>query len=929
MGLSSARQLPKLWKALQQGKPLSEAATQKLRTATKTEPKVKPEATVKPEVDPSAKAKPVEGELVDDVVDEPEIRNEPDPEEPETFERDKGVATQEDAGRIVESIEKPTPADPTTNINFERMDTVEDLDSMIDEASEINLEAGQHPPRDSLAAMEGRAEEYSLQDIIGHDPVKKGVMLPEKAVASRNLLVELGEKLFKQAKAIKGNGLHVTDDDLFDFRQNVGKYRAVLAVVEGQTRLAGQLLGSFRIPAKNKGMVRDFHVSEMMEEMGGRDVAMKLADNIAMQTSLKGVTDQAKQGWLAKSWRVLEQFRYNAMLSGPDTHLRNFIGNSAALLGKIVETPFVSAVGKARKSVFKAKDVGPSEDYVRMTESIAQLMALPVGAIDGMKLAWKSLKDPNFALGAKKTGNELDRRFALSNSEWSQTNPIAKGVAFLVDVAFINGATRALTAGDNFFKAMAYQMEKSSLALRRGMNEGLTGDELITRVESLMKSMPAEDYVKALDEMHIATFTKEMQGDFIKSLQQGINRTPGASIIVPFFGTLVNLASWTARRSPIAPLTTSFRRAMAKGGIEADKALGQAIAGTMLVALPTWQMVREKRLTGAGSFLSKETKMNWFKAGWRPNSIIDDDGVYHSISGGAPFTSLVLYFATMAELSGFIEDENVRTDVWLSGAVMFGDILLDQTFARGIAEWMDAVSDPAAWKSSALARSTAGSFVPNWLRTIRKFVDPDKRETNLGDFSERLTAEFMNRVPGLSDNLPPAVTYFGEKPEIGYDTIMVFPESSDNKDMYLYHNLDRNGYAMKKPKPVISVNGEKIDLNTMVPDERGEGYAYYQYQIFLGQARKSAAKRTITSSAYQNAPWGKAGEGENGKPTRGDIIQAGMNGARMDALAKMEKTYTGTRLSELAKAERTKGTQEVHPIMPHVARDLERQGVKF
>ncbi len=913
MGLRSVRQLPKLWKALQQGKPLSEAATQKLRPAEKIKPKIEPTA------------KPVEGEVVTETP-EPVIRNEPDPVDV----RDQGVAKQEDAGRIVESIDQPRPSDPTTNINFDRLDTVEDMDSMIDEASKINVEEGMSPPRDSLAAMEERSGDYSLADIIGHDPVKKGVMLPEKAVASRNILVELGERLFRQASAIKKNGLNVTDNDLFEFRQNVGKYRAVLAVVEGQTRLAGQLLGSFRIPAKNTGVIRDMHVADLLEDMGGRDTAIKLADNISAQRSLKDVTEQAKAGWLMKTWRGMEQVRYNAMLSGPDTHLRNFIGNTAAMLGKIIETPFVSAAGKVRKAISKnPRDVSPSEDYVRGAEMTAQLMALPAGAMDGFRLAWKALKDPNFRIGFQKTGADIERRFALSNSQWAQTNPIGKAVAWMADVAFLNGATRALQGGDNFFKAVAYQMEKSSLALRQGMNEGLVGDELINRVESLMKDMSPEHYIKAIDEMHVATFTNEMQGPMIRAVKQAINRTPGGSLVVPFFGTLVNLASWSARRTPLALSTPSFWRAINEGGIAADKAIAQAIAGTMLVALPTWNMVREKRLTGAGSFLSQETKRNWFKAGWRPNSIVDDNGVYHSISGGAPFTTMVLYYATMAELSGFIEDENVRTDVWLSGAVMFADIVMDQTFARSIAEWIDAVADPAAWKTSAYVRSTAGSFSPNWLRTVRKFVDPEKRETNLGDFSERLTAEFMNRIPGLSDNLPPAVTYFGEKPEIGYDTIMVFPESADHEDMYLYHNLDRNGYAMKKPKPVISVMGEKIDLNTMIPDKRGQGYAFYQYQVYLGQARKAAVKRIIASPAYQNAEWGKAGEGEGGKPTRGDIIQSGMNSARMVALIKMEETYTGTRLSELAKQERKKGTNEVHPIMPHVARDLKKKGVNF
>lgn len=928
------KQIPELYKVLQQGKPLSEAATQTLR---KTEPTPKLKAGEEP-------AAPKEGDVLPpEQVEEPTIRNEPDPE-PDI--RDQGDVSVDEAGRIVRSVGEPRPEDPTTNINFERLDSEADLDAMIDEASKINLEHGQHPPRDSLAAMEERAEGYTLKDIVGHDPVEKGIMLPEKAVAARNLLVELGERLHKQARTLAPDPTSgvtrtdITDDELVVFRQNVAKYRAVLATVEGQTRLAGQLLGSFRIPAKNTGMIRDLHVHDMLADMGGRDAAIKLADNIASQRSLKDVAKQAKMGWAKKTWRLLEQVRYSAMLSGPDTHLRNFMGNTAALLSKVVETPVVSAVGKARRAITRSpKDVAPSEDYVRGTEMLAQIMSIPAGAMDGFKLAWKSLKDPDYRLGFQKTGNDIERRFAVSNSQWAQKNPIGKTVAWLVDIAFLNGATRALQAGDNFFKAIAYQMEKSSLAVRRGMNEGLGGDELMDRIEDLMKNMPEDDYIKSIDEMHVATFTNEMEGPLIRQIRQGINRMPGGSLAVPFFGTLVNLASFSARRTPLALATPSFYRAIQKGGIAADKAIAQAIAGSVLVGLPAWQMVREKKLTGSGSFLAEETRRNWFKAGWRPNSYLGDDGKYHSISGGAPLSTVVLYFATMAELSGFIEDENVRTDFFLSGAIMFGDIIMDQTFARGISEWMDAVSNPAGWKSSALARSTAGSFSPNWLRTVRKFVDPEKREVNIGTFSQRLGAEFMNRIPGLSDNLPPAVTYFGEPPEIGYDTIMVFPESSDNEDMYLYHNLDRNGYAMKKPKPVVRVAGVNIDLNQDIEDKRGPGYAYHQYQVYLGKARKKLVEKVINSSAYQNAEWGKAGESEDPrKPNRGDMLQKAMSKAKMAALfgskslgiKGMEETYRGTRISELIKQERMKGgTGEVHPTMPHVQRDLERQGVRF
>ena len=931
------KELPALWKALSKGKGLADETGEGLRhqnIKTDVAPPVKDTPPVVKDTPPVKTEDTVD---IDDTVgDRPIDPDAPDPEsfdpDKRPFERDQGTVDVDEAGQIVESVDSaPRIGDKTTNINFNRLDTELDINNMIDEASSINVTRGMDAPRDTLAAIENRADEYGLKDILGHDPVKDGVMLPAKAVGARNLLIEMGEQLYQEARVIKNNELSTNPEQLFAFRQNIAKYNAVLAVVEGQTRLAGQLLGSFRIPAKSTGKIRDVHVSNLLEEMGGPKTAITMAKAIAEKKSLKAVANATKTGWFIKTIRRAEQFRYNSMLFGINTHLRNFIGNSSAMLFHVAETPFVSAAGKARKGITRAmgkeRMVDPSDDYVRGTEALVQIMSIPSGMMDGFRLAGKALRDPNFAVGGKKTFDLSDRNWAMRNYAWSNKNPLLRTMAFLTDVFLLNGATRALNAGDSFFKGIAYRMEKNSVALRRAMNEGNTGKDMIGRVEEIMKDMPVEDYIKAMDEMQVMTFTNRMQGETLLQLQRAINRTPGASLAVPFFGTLVNLASWTMRRSPMAPLTPSFWRAVEKGGIDADKALGQAMAGTVLVAAPVWQMVREQKLTGSGSFLSEETKRNWIKANWRPNSILGDDGVYHSIRGGAPMATLMLTYATIFEAAGFMDDENVRTELMLGAAFMFGEIALDQTFARGLADWIDAIAKPEPWKSSALTRSTVTSFTPAWLKDARRWNDPEQRETNLGSFSERLTAQFMNQIPGLSNNLPPWVGYFGDPPEIGYDLISVFPGYAAAPDMDLYHHLDKNGYQMKKVKPVIRIAGQVIDLNKDMSDAKGKGYVYHYYQKFIGNARRDLMKALITTKEYKDAPEGLMGTGTGEQNTRGDLISRVMSKARGIALFKLADRYGNTVLEDLVQREMDEGNFEVHPTMPHIKNDRLRRGI--
>jgi hypothetical protein len=341
-------------------------------------------------------------------------------------------------------------------------------------------------------------------------------------------------------------------------------------------------------------------------------------------------------------------------------------------------------------------------------------------------------------------------------------------------------------------------------------------------------------------------------------------------------------------------------------------------------------MQRTGQITGSGAYLSEETKRNWFKAGWRPNSYLGEDGQYHSIQGGAPFTTIMLFYATLSEMGGFYEDDQVNVDLATGSAILFGDIVLDQTFARGLYEFLDAFSEPKEWKTSATMRRLAGSFSPNWIRWVRRIVDDQKREKNIGDFSDRLKAEFMDRIPGLSNKLAPAVGYFGDPPEIGYDAMMVFPATASHRDMYLFRELDRNGIAMKKPPPVIRLGGQDIDLNESLPDERGQGYSYYQWQKFLGNARHKVLSEIMNTSSYQKLEEGKAGEAgvdTQGNPlrNRGDVLSSKMTIARKIALKDMMDFYQGTDFAELVRQEMESGTKEVHPEMPHIMRERKRQ----
>ena len=815
--------------------------------------------------------------------------------------------------------------DQETNLNWEKINNGDDYVTLADEMARQSKARGDGPPPrttlENIAIAAGRRPIDDLSDIIGDKAYARAekILQPDQLVQMRNIWVTMADNLKKRGQDIMDRSGQVTDEELLKFRHDVARFRGLQEVIAGQTRFAGQLLNSFRIRSAPMTPLRSMEVTGSLDDMGGRDVAMKLAGDFANGNSVQKISDIASMGWAAKTLRFLDSYRYNSMLSAPETHGRNITGNLGSLAVRITEKPISAIAGAARQAVRGVDETAHSQDqraYLR--ETVAEIGGLVYGTLEGVRLMWQGLKDPDFRIGTTRTA-EVQFRPALLNTRWAAKSPITKAIAFMGDLMLLNGATRALNGMDHFFKGVMYQADASARAVRQGLAEGLEGDDLVERVTDLARTPRSDLYQRSLDEIERVTFTNRLTGG-AASIQRTINQWPVLRLVVPFMRVIANLTRWSAQRS--FPLNVPGAvRAFKEGGIEADQMVAKMMTGAM-IGYYAYDQVAQGNLTGTGAFVSEKTRENWKRSGWQPGSVLNQKtGEYESITGLAPVSTVLLYYASMAEAFHFSEDELAVDDYMLGTISVFAEVTINQSFARGMYEWLRAVDDPGRYGSAPI-KSLASTAVPNWARWIRRQMDPQVRDKYTGTFVGDVVASLKDKTPGLSDTLPPAVEWFGGDMTPGYSMFDMMPSTHAHKDWGLYAALIENGVRMQRDKPKLRVGGVEVDLFAM-QDKRGEGWAYYEWKRIHGRKRKEFVREAMLDTGYENAPRGEAGTGTGGEVTRGDYLRRALTQARMAALEEMADKYGA--LETLVEAERAMRNEVLAPLPPHIRGAIERR----
>jgi len=436
----------------------------------------------------------------------------------------------------------------------------------------------------------------------------------------------------------------------------------------------------------------------------------------------------------------------NGLLSGPQTHVVNFLSNMGTALWAVPERALAARL---------------AGDGVARGEA-TQLMVGMVGALqDAFQLAWHAMRTGESTFGGAKT--EMRHR-TITAENLNASGTMGRAVDLLGEVIRLPG--RALIGGDEFFKIINYRGELRAHASREATSiaagEGLQGTAKSKRVATLMHEILSDPPERiARDAQNLAlyrTFTKEL-GDAGSAVQQALRSHPGLRIIMPFFRTPVNLAKYVFERTPLGlvadqPLLRALMPEMAAnlraGGARRQLALSQASLGSAVMGV-FGTMAIGGLVTGGGP---QKNRAQWLET-HQPYSL-KIGGTWISYNRLDP-VGMIIGLAADASLAmaGMRDDDKDGLATALTLALAKN--ITSKTYLRGLVSAVNALADPERYSANVL-RQFAGGLVPfsSLVSTAERATDPTLRE------ARTMVDYVMSRIPGLSATLYPRVNRWGE-----------------------------------------------------------------------------------------------------------------------------------------------------------------------
>jgi hypothetical protein len=625
------------------------------------------------------------------------------------------VSAYEDAPRLTGKI---------GNINLDRLEKPGDVAQLI---NQISKRVGGFD-----AAARGRVsheETRRLAEEMGLKPEqllkrRQGQALnAEEAYASRALVQRSRETVARLArKAVNGS-----DDDKLGFRKAWLKHVALEEQIAGATAEAGRLLSQFRMAARAGDAGADA-VRGYLKGRGGKDTLEDAAEAIVdlMEDPAKAshfMREAVKPRWRDK----FNELWINSLLSGPRTHVVNFVGNTLTTLLSFPELATTAAIGKFTRSADRA--------------FFGEVGARAVGMADSSVEALRRMRT------AFRTGEPVD---AITKVEAAHHRAIGGKAGEIVRIP-----TRALTASDEFWKHILASGEIRQIAYRKAAQEATGKDDFQKRYQELLQN-PTDDMVKrAMAQARYFTFQKPL-GDSGQGIQRWSNNFVAGKLLLPFVRTPINLLKFAGERSAFGLAMPEVRAALKAGGRQRDEALARIMLGS---GLSTTAVVAamDGRITGNGPSDPRE-RSAWLET-HQPYSIrIGDQWVsYQRFDPVSTLFGVAADFAEVGKWATQREADAIALDLAKSTARN----LTNKTWLSGPSDAFDVLSDPERYGKNYVQRLAGSAAVPSLANQATQGTDPYLRD------ARTILDAIKARVPVLSESVPARLNVWGEPIERG------------------------------------------------------------------------------------------------------------------------------------------------------------------
>lgn len=746
------------------------------------------------------------------------------------------------------------PKGKVGNINLNHVETTDDISRVLKETEEA---FGHDVARRGVQTHEATQQLADDLGMTADDLLSRQqgqALNAEQALAARQILAKSSEELSVLATAAAKNG---GVEDLNAFKRALLRHNAIQEQVTGMTAEAGRALNQFRIAAQSAA-VRDEVLRGVAEgtEADLKRIAQNLIDLADNPSAFNNFARNAtKPQWKDK----LVELYYASILSGPQTHAANIIGNSLATVTQPVEQALASGLGAIRAAAGKL--IGRNvEDRVLMSEVGSRAVGMLQGVREGLRAGWKTAR----------TGHTSD---SVTKVEVAHQEAIG-GLTGKI----IRTPLRALSAEDEFFKAVARRMEISALAVKKARGEGLRGDAAKVRIAELTANPTPKMLSQSDDYARYMTFQKEL-GSFGTKMMGLTNAHPTLKIIVPFIRTPANIFKYAAERTPLALLSRRIRADLKAGGARRDVAVARIMVGTGL-SFQIAEWAKDGLLTGNGP-ADPNAKRLLQADGWQPYSI-KIGNTYYGYNRLDPFATIVGPIADFMEKQSEMSEAQADKKVGIMIGSIVGNID-NKSFMDGISDVFaafEALGKGRPEEATRIAQQRiSGIVVPAIVSQANQGLDPVWRDVGDDSFTAGLVDAIENRIPGLSDNNPPVRDALGrESVSSGRATVRALSpvKMREARNDPVIAAIRKSDASIGRLERRLKIDGVKRRLNDAEWEDyqRTAGQLTYRYiseemnaddwnELTPEQQAKAinTAKRDARKEARANL-FGDGGEGE-------------------------------------------------------------------
>tara|TARA_R100000231_G_C5330041_1_gene166127 strand:+ start:376 stop:4089 length:3714 start_codon:yes stop_codon:yes gene_type:complete len=582
-----------------------------------------------------------------------------------------------------------------------------------------------------------------------------------------------------------------------------------------------------------------------------------------------------------KSWNVLNEIWINALLSNPKTHIINISSNIANTILKPLEqligSQLTIGVG-AKARALRSEGVRAIRTYIGFREYLS----------DAIKYMAMAFRKEDTIIGGKGGLTKIDGPKSVGG---------ALGSVVRVPTRFLNSA-------DEFFKQINYRSKLKADAVMDAIRLGkdknkIVGSTLKRRPISEFDAHVLEYIGRGFDEFdrginknamryaQESTYTQDLTGIF-KRMQDIVNEYPILRQVVPFVRTPVNLMLNIVDRTPLGLIRKQVRENfLGRNGPELmAQARGQLAVGTSLMVYAS-MLYREGYITGVqGTVVGEKTTTSRDLAELRKSGgtlpyafryFDEKSGTYKYIQFGRadPFGAFFGVVADYNEVYTKLTEEEAKRvggDILLMLAQQGGDVsdyisptakisnalqagsssisrnLFSKTYLKGLADFMQVLTEDNPNKLARYVNSKVGSFIPNiytklvndpFYRDVRSILDEAKKRTGTGEVE--LKYDFRGQPLKIQGD---------ETDRLINGMFNPFAYSEQSKDPVASEILS---LGVNVPKMNEKLQGN-IDLTLFVNDKGQTGYNRLQEILretkIGGKTLDQALLKLINSKSY-------------------------------------------------------------------------------